>query len=150
MCFWIYAHTITQSGIKRAMFKRGRYEKAGPQVGKFIDRGLSGTLNKAGAWTGAGTGSGKKTPHPRPLTGTGNCGRGRPFSGPQRPCNQHKGKQITSLSSLDETISANEIVCFLFPLNLQTEHSRHLLKYNYCNNPIVEHVCNRQRPSFLA
>jgi len=42
MWFLIYAHTITQSCIKRAMFERGIYEKAGPGQRKFIDGGCSG------------------------------------------------------------------------------------------------------------
>jgi len=46
------------------MFKRGRYEKAGPQAGKFIDRGLSGTLHKAGPGQGQGQGVEKKHPTP--------------------------------------------------------------------------------------
>jgi len=54
MWFLIYAHTINQSCIKTAMFKRGIYEKAGPVWGKFIDRGVSRALNKAGARMEAG------------------------------------------------------------------------------------------------
>ena len=49
MWFFVYAYTITQSGIKRAMFERGIYEKRGPGRRKFIDGGLFGALNGAGA-----------------------------------------------------------------------------------------------------
>ena len=74
------------------MFERGIYQKAGPWGRrKFIDGGLFGALNGAGAWTGAGAWVKKKNAPPQAVDrgGAGNSGGGPPVSGPQRPHNEH-------------------------------------------------------------
>jgi len=72
------------------MFERGIYEKAEPQVEKFMDGRLFRVLNRAGAWTRAGAGVEKKHSPPRAIDrgGAGNWGVGQPASGPRRPCNE--------------------------------------------------------------
>jgi len=83
-------YTLTQllNHVSKEQCSRGEYtKKRGPGRRKFIDGGLFGALNRAGAWTGAGAGVGKKTPHPGRLTG---AGRGidagaRRFRGPGGP-----------------------------------------------------------------
>jgi len=64
MWFLIYAHTITHSCIKRARIERGIYKKRHAGRGKFINGGLSGTLNGAGASTGPGAVGEKKNKNP--------------------------------------------------------------------------------------
>jgi len=46
-------------------------KKRGPGRRKFIDGGLFGALNRAGAWTGQGQGLKKRIPRQGPLTGVG-------------------------------------------------------------------------------
>jgi len=81
MWFLVFAHTITQSCITRAMFERGIYKKRGPGRRKFIDGGLFGVLNRAGAWTGAGAGVEKKNALPWAI----DWGGGQAVSGPGGP-----------------------------------------------------------------
>jgi len=66
MSFLIYAHTITQSCIKRARFEREINKKVGPGWGKFIDGRAVQGIDRSGA---------------------GNWGAS--FQGPPRPFNKH-------------------------------------------------------------
>jgi len=82
----IYAHTITQSCIKRAMFERAIYEKQGPGRRKFIDGGLFGALDRAGAWTRAGAGVEKQNAPPRAIDRGRELWRGPAgFEAPEAP-----------------------------------------------------------------
>jgi len=61
--------------VSKEPCSRGEYtKKRGPERRKFIDRGLFGALNGAGAWTGAGAGVGQKNAPPRAIDrgGAGN------------------------------------------------------------------------------
>jgi len=74
--------------MKRAMFERGIYEKAGPWAEKIHWQGaVRGIERGRGPGRGQEQGLKKKTPRPRPLTG---AGRGieagaRRFQGPGGP-----------------------------------------------------------------
>ena len=84
----VYMLTQLLNHVSKEQCSRGEYtKKRGPGRRKFIDGGLFGALNGAGAWPGAGAGVKKKTPHPGPMTG---AGRGieagaRRFRGPGGP-----------------------------------------------------------------
>jgi len=54
--------------VSKEQCSRGEYtKKRGPGRRKFIDGGLFGALNRAGAWTGAGAGVEKKNAPPRAI-----------------------------------------------------------------------------------
>ena len=91
MWFLVYAYTITQSCIKRAMFERGIYEKAGPQVEKVHWQGAVRGIEGARAWTGAGAGVEKTNALPRAFDrgGVGNWGRGPAVFGVPEARNEH-------------------------------------------------------------
>jgi len=68
------------------MFERGIYENAWPVRRKFLDGGLFGALNGAGAWTGAGAGVEKKNAPPRAIDRGGELRRGPAgFGAPEAP-----------------------------------------------------------------
>ena len=78
--------------VSKEQCSRGEYtKKRGTGRRKFIDRGLFGALNGAGAWTGEGAGVEIKNTPPRDIDrgGAGNRGGGPPVSGPRRPRNEH-------------------------------------------------------------
>jgi len=61
--------------VSKEQCSRGEYtKKPGPGRRKFIDGGLFGALNWAGAWTGAGAGVEKKIAPPQAIDrgGAGN------------------------------------------------------------------------------
>jgi len=101
----LYMLTQLLNHVSKEQCSRGEYtKKRSPGQSKFIDGGLFGSLNGAGAWTGAGAGVKKKTPRPGLLTG---AGRGidagaRRFRGPGGPItNTIRG---IGLSALDRPL----------------------------------------------
>jgi len=78
--------------VSKEQCSRGEYTKRrGPGRRKFIEGGLFGALNRAGAWTRAGAGIKKTNPLPWAIDqgGAGNGGGGPPVLGPRRPRNEH-------------------------------------------------------------
>jgi len=74
--------------VSKEQCSRGEYAKRrGPGRGKFIDVGLSGALNRAGAWTGAGAGGERNNAQPRAIDRgeAANWGGARRFRGPGGP-----------------------------------------------------------------
>jgi len=71
----VYMLTQLLTHVSKEQCSRGEYtKKRGPGRRKFIDGGLFGALNGAGAWTGAGTGVEKKSGPPQAIDqgGAGN------------------------------------------------------------------------------
>ena len=71
----VYMLTQLLNHVSKEQCSRGEYtKKRGPWRRKFIDGGLFGALNGAGAWTGAGAGVKKKNALPRAVDrgGAGN------------------------------------------------------------------------------
>ena len=71
----VYMLTQLLNHLSKEQCSRGEYtKKRGTGRRKFIDGGLFGALNVAGAWTGAGSGVGKKNapPHAIDRGGAGN------------------------------------------------------------------------------
>jgi len=86
ICSHNYSIIYQKSKVREGNIRKSR----APGGDNSVMGALSGALNRAGAWTGAGVGGGKKTPRPGLLTGAGGkLGQGPPVSRPQRPCNEH-------------------------------------------------------------
>jgi len=88
----VYMLTQLLNHVSKDQCSRGEYtKKRGPVRRKFIEGGLFGALNGAGAWTGAGAGVEKEKAPPRAIDrgGAGNWGGGPPVSRPRRPRNEH-------------------------------------------------------------
>jgi len=71
----MYMLTQLLNDVSKEQCSRGEYtKKGGPGRRKFIDGGLFGALNGAGAWMGAGAGVKKKNAPPRAIDrgGAGN------------------------------------------------------------------------------
>jgi len=74
--------------VLKEQCSRGKYtKKRDPARRKFIDGGLFGALNGAGAWTGAGAGVEKRNAPPWAIDRgrAWNSGGGRRFRGPGGP-----------------------------------------------------------------
>jgi len=68
----VYMLTQLLNHVSKEQCSRVEYtKKRGPGRRNFIDGGLFGALNGAGAWTLAWAGLGKETPRHRALTGAG-------------------------------------------------------------------------------
>jgi len=90
MSFLVPVYLLTQllNGVSKEPCSRGQYTKRRcPGRRKFIDGGLFGALNGAGAWTGPGAGVERKYALSRAIDRgrAGNWGGDRHFGGPRGP-----------------------------------------------------------------
>ena len=84
----VYMLTQLLNHVLKEQCSRGKYtKKRDPARRKFIDGGLFGALNGAGAWTGAGAGVEKRNAPPWAIDRgrAWNSGGGRRFRGPGGP-----------------------------------------------------------------
>jgi len=83
----VYLLTQLLNHVSKEQCSRGEYtKKRGPGRRKFIDGGLFGALNRAGAWTGPGAGVEKRNALPRAIDRGGELRRGPAgFGAPKAP-----------------------------------------------------------------
>jgi len=85
ICGFSYRVTQLLNQVSKEQGLRGEYAKNwGPELGRFIDRGLSGALNGAKVWTGAGARGERENSPPQAIDwgGAGNWGRCGQFCSP--------------------------------------------------------------------